>query len=112
VICQSFPELAVDERHDATWVFWCAAVVLAVSYPSLASVVFWRTILYQSIGDSTTDLACCRHFFQYSAPSTHVDFMSCGCIPARSDGHSSQYILGLEDLIIIGELLVNLDQWV
>jgi hypothetical protein len=30
LICQSFPELAVDERYDATWVFWCAAVVLAI----------------------------------------------------------------------------------
>jgi hypothetical protein len=30
MICQSLPELAVDERYDATWVFWCAAMVLAI----------------------------------------------------------------------------------
>jgi hypothetical protein len=30
LISQGFPELAVDQRHDATWIFACTAVVLAV----------------------------------------------------------------------------------
>ena len=29
MVCQRFPELAVDERYDAAGVFWCAAVILA-----------------------------------------------------------------------------------
>jgi hypothetical protein len=29
MVCQCFPELAVDERYDAAGVFWCAAVILA-----------------------------------------------------------------------------------
>ena len=31
MVCQRFPELAVDERYDAAGVFWCAAVILAIS---------------------------------------------------------------------------------
>lgn len=31
MVCQCFPELAVDERYDAAGVFWCAAVILAVT---------------------------------------------------------------------------------
>jgi hypothetical protein len=30
MVCQCFPELAVDERYDAAGVFWCAAVILAM----------------------------------------------------------------------------------
>ena len=31
MVCQCFPELAVDERYDAAGVFWRAAVILAVT---------------------------------------------------------------------------------
>lgn len=31
MVCQCFPELAVDERYDAAGVFWCATVILAVT---------------------------------------------------------------------------------
>lgn len=31
MVCKRFPKLAVYERHDAAGVFWCAAVILAVS---------------------------------------------------------------------------------
>ena len=32
-------------------------------------------------------------------PHLRMCFMSCGCIPARSDGRSSQYSLGPGDLV-------------
>lgn len=29
VICQSLPQLSIDQRYYAAGIFWCAAVVLA-----------------------------------------------------------------------------------
>ena len=91
MVCQSFPKLAVDERHNSTRIFWRAAMILAVSVLAFTISVFRPALLELHTWPNR------RHFFQHSA-SMRKGFMLCCFIPARSDGRSSQYSLGPGDL--------------
>jgi hypothetical protein len=96
MVCQRFPELAVDERYDAAGVLWCAAVILANINISMAAL---ENCMILVDGHNQPSLIAATPF-QHSAPSAHVCFMSCGgCIPARSDGRSSRYSRGPGDLV-------------
>jgi hypothetical protein len=96
MVCQRFPELAVDERYDAAGVLWCAAVILANINISMVALENCNILVD---GHNQPSLIAATSF-QHSAPSAHVCFMSCGgCIPARSDGRSSRYSRGPGDLV-------------
>ena len=71
MVCQGFPELAVDERNDTTGVFWCAAVILAnidISMDRLGKFV---------VSKDKPDLA-------WSPPLLSAFCPICACVPCRA----------------------------
>jgi flagellar biosynthesis protein FliQ len=69
MVCQRFPELAVDERYDAAGVFWCAAMILAMLVSVLISSIERACI---ALIDET-DLA-------YSPPLLSAFCSICACM--------------------------------